>query len=169
MGMATTQRRTVRAGSAGAGSASVGGASAAKGWVPERQEVIWIDCNPQAGGEMRDLHPLLVLSPRDFNARTGLVIGLPMTTAEYNAGNPFALDAGVVAGVAGGEARGRKAGKTRYVLCHQPKSFDWRARGAKPYPLGQLSDGRKGAIMQIVESVRAVFHGLRPHCLRNER
>lgn len=142
--MATTQRRAVRAGSAGAGSASVGGASvggasAAKGWVPERQEVIWIDCKPQAGGEMRDLQPLLVLSPRDFNARTGLVIGLPMTTAEYNAGNPFALDAGVVAGVAGGVARGRKAGKPRYVLCHQPKSFDWQARGAKPYPLGQLS------------------------------
>ena len=106
-------------------------------------KVIWIDCEPQAGGEMRDLHPLLVLSPRDFNARTGLVIGLPMTTAEVNAGNPFALDAGVVAGVvagvAGGLARGRKAGKARYVLCHQPKSFDWRARGAKPYPQEQLS------------------------------
>ena len=135
IGMATTQRRAARA-----GRASLGSASAAKGWVPERQEVIWIDCNPQAGGEMRDLHPLLVLSPRDFNARTGLVIGLPMTTADYNASNPFALSAGVVAGVAGGAARGRKAGKTCYVLCHQPKSFDWRARGAKPYPLGQLSD-----------------------------
>lgn len=146
--MATTQRRAVSTGRASAGRASLGSASAAKGWVPERQEVIWIDCNPQAGGQMRDLHPLLVLSPRDFNARTGLVIGLPMTTAEYNASNPFALSAGVVAGVvagvaggvAGGAARGRKAGKTCYVLCHQPKSFDWRARGAKPYPLGQLSD-----------------------------
>ena len=54
---------------------------ASKAWVPERQDVIWIDCNPQAGGEMRDLHPMLVLSPGAFNARTGLVIGLPMTTA----------------------------------------------------------------------------------------
>ena len=101
-------------------------------WVPDRQEIIWIDCNPQVGQEMRDLHPFLVLSPGIFNDKTSLVIGLPMTTAEYNADNPFA--------VAVGHAKGRKAGKTSYVLCHQPKSFDWRLRGAKPHLLGRLDD-----------------------------
>jgi len=100
--------------------------------VPQRQDVIWIDCNPQAGGEMRDRHPMLVLSPGDFNARTGLVIGLPMTTADYNASNPFAVAAGLV--------RGRKIGKTSWVLCHQPKSFDWRARSAKAHPQGRVED-----------------------------
>ena len=103
------------------------------GWVPQRQQVIWIDCNPQAGAEMRDLHPMLVLSPGAFNERTGLVIGLPMTTAAYNATNPFAL----AVGAAGGAQRS----KTSYVLCHQPKSFEWRARGAKPHPKGRLDDG----------------------------
>ena len=102
------------------------------GWVPQRQQVIWIDCNPQAGTEMRDMHPMLVLSPGAFNERTGLVIGLPMTTAAYNATNPFAL----AVGAAGGAQRS----KTSYVLCHQPKSFDWRARGAKPHPKRQLDD-----------------------------
>ena len=81
---------------------------------------------------MRDLHPMLVLSPRAFNATTGLVIGLPMTTAEYNATNPFAI--------AVGTGTGRKVGKTSYVLCHQPKSFDWRARQATPHPLKRLAD-----------------------------
>ena len=52
--------------------------AAAKAWVPDRQSLIWIDRNPQAGGEMRDFHPMLVLSPATFNARTGLVIGVPM-------------------------------------------------------------------------------------------
>ena len=99
-------------------------------WVPDRQDIIWIDCNPQAGKEMRDVHPFLVLSPRSFNDRTSLVIGLPMTTAEYNADNPFAVPAGV--------AGGAKAGKTSYVLCHQPKSFDWRARQASAHPMKQL-------------------------------
>lgn len=103
-----------------------------KTWVPDRQDIIWIDCNPQAGREMRDRHPFLVLSPRAFNERTSLVIGLPMTTAEYNADNPFA----VVAGKAGGT----KTGKTSYVLCHQPKSFDWRVREAAPHPLKRLTD-----------------------------
>lgn len=102
---------------------------------------------------MRDVHPFdvttshstrlskddsqlagyLVLSPRTFNMKTSLVIGLPMTTAEYNADNPFA--------VAVGQAKGRKAGLTSYVLCHQPKSFDWRLRDAKAHPLGTLSEG----------------------------
>ncbi len=74
---------------------------------------------------MRDVHPFLVLSPRAFNERTSIVIGLPMTTADYNADNPFA--------VAIGPAKGRKGG-TSYVLCHQPKSFDWRLRGARRHP-----------------------------------
>ena len=82
---------------------------------------------------MKDVHPFLVLSPRIFNARTSLVIGLPMTTAEYNADNPFAVAVGL--------AKGRgKAGKISYVLCHQPKSFDWRMRDAKAHPLGALPD-----------------------------
>ena len=110
--------------------------SAPAGWVPERQQVIWIDCNPQAGSEMRDLHPMLVLSPGAFNERTGLVIGLPMTTAPYNATNPFALAVGAAGGAAGGAQRN----KTSYVLCHQPKSFDWRAHGARPHPKGRLAD-----------------------------
>lgn len=101
-------------------------------WAPERQDIIWIDCNPQVGREMRDIHPFLVLSPRAFNEKTSLIIGLPMTTAAYNADNPFA--------VAVGPAKGRKPGQTSYVLCHQPKSFDWRLRGAKPHPLGNLPD-----------------------------
>ena len=104
----------------------------ATAWTPERQDVIWIDCNRQAGREMRDVHPFLVLSPKAFNLRTSLVIGLPMTPAAYNADNPFAI--------AVGAAGGRKAGLPSYVLCHQPKSFDWRARQAAPHPLKRLSD-----------------------------
>jgi len=101
-------------------------------WIPDRQDIIWIDCNPQVGQEMRDIHPFLVLSPSPFNSKTSLVIGLPMTTAAYNAENPFAV---VV-----GKGSGRKFAKPSYVLCHQPKSFDWRMRGAKPHPLGKLNE-----------------------------
>lgn len=95
---------------------------AGNAWVPDRCDMIWIDCNPQAGREMRDFHPLLVLSPQAFNQKTGIVIGLPMTTAAYNETNPFAV-----------KVTGPK-GETVFILAHQPKSFDWRARGAKPHP-----------------------------------
>jgi mRNA interferase MazF len=117
----------------------------AANWAPERQDVIWIDCNPQAGREMHDRHPFLVLSPRSFNDRTSLVIGLPMTTAAYNADNPFA----VVGGVAGGA----KSGKTSYVLCHQPKSFDWRARDAAPHPMKRLADARFAEVCGVLNQI----------------
>jgi len=115
-------------------------------WAPERQDIIWIDCNPQVGNEMRDAHPFLVLSPRIFNEKTALVIGLPMTTAEYNADNPFA--------VAIGQSSGRKAGKTSYVLCHQPKSFDWRLRNAKAHPLKRLPDA---LFVQVCERLNQII------------
>jgi mRNA interferase MazF len=96
-----------------------------KFWSPDRRDVIWIDCNPQVGKEMRDVHPLLVLSPKAFNERTGIVIGLPMTTAAYNETNPFAIQFVGVKGV------------VSYILTHQPKSFDWKLRQAKPHPMKQ--------------------------------
>lgn len=93
-----------------------------RSWCPDRRDMIWIDCNPQAGREMKDMHPLVVLSPREFNERTGIVIGLPMTTAAYNETNPFGI-----------KIKGPK-GKISFILGHQPKSFDWRARRARPHP-----------------------------------
>ena len=99
-------------------------------WVPERQAIVWIDCNPQVEQEVRDVHPFLVLSPCEFNEKTSLMIGLPMTTAQYNPDNPFAVAVGL--------AGGRRAGQISYVLCHQPTSFDWRLRGAKHHPIGTL-------------------------------
>lgn len=117
----------------------------AKGWVPDRQDIIWIDCSPQRGKEMRDVHPFLVLSPRAFNERTSLVVGLPMTTAAYNADNPFAVAAGV--------AGGRKAGRTSYVLCHQPKSFDWRQRNGAPHPMKKISDARFAETLALLNQI----------------
>ena len=115
-------------------------------WVPDRQDIIWIDCNPQVGQEMRDIHPFLALSPRIFNEKTSLVIGLPMTTAEYNADNPFAVSVG--------KASGRKAEQISYVLCHQPKSFDWRLRKAKAHPLKSLSNS---LFIQVCERLNQII------------
>lgn len=95
-------------------------------WVPDRRDMIWIDFNPQTGQEMRDEHPMLVLSPKAFNERTGIVIGLPMTHAPFNETNPFAVKFITAKGEVG------------YVLTHQPKSFDWRKRSARAHPWKQV-------------------------------
>ena len=119
-----------------------------KPWVPERQDIIWIDCNPQQGQEMKDIHPFLVLSPGIFNEKTSLVIGLPMTTATYNADNPFAIAVGKVSG--------RQTGKTSYVLCHQPKSFDWHLRDGKAHPLKRLADKPFAQVCALLNQIIAL-------------
>jgi mRNA interferase MazF len=97
-------------------------------WVPERGEVIFIEHSPHVGKEMPGLHPMLVVSTAAFNAKTSVVIGFPMTHAEFNADNPFAL------------AINGPKGELGYVLAFQPKSFDWRARNARPHPWGSGHD-----------------------------
>lgn len=92
-----------------------------KPWVPDRRDMIWIDFNPQAGIEMKEEHPMLVLSSKAFNERTNLVIGLPMTHAQSNETNPFAVK------------YVSPKGEVCYVLTHQPKSFAWRDRFARPH------------------------------------
>ena len=101
-------------------------AAASKLWAPDRRDMIWIDFSPQVGSEMKDEHPMMVLSPRAFNERTSLVIGLPMTHAKFNDSNPFAV-----------RFKSAKA-EVCYVLAHQPKSFDWRDRGGRPHPWKQV-------------------------------
>lgn len=113
-------------------------------WVPDRREIIWIDCNPQVGREMKDLHPMLVLSPRAFNERTGIVIGLPMTTAQFSDTNPFAI-----------KFKGPK-GVASYVVGHQPESFDWRARRAKAHPWKQVPDDVFAAACETLNQIIAI-------------
>ena len=90
--------------------------------IPDRGAIVWIQHDPQAGKEMKGLHPMLVISPARFTENTGLVIGFPMTHAQYNQTNPFAI-----------AIQGAKQ-EVGYILCHQPKSFDWEARGAGLHP-----------------------------------
>ncbi len=101
-------------------------ASINRSWVPDRRDMIWIDFNPQIGSEMKDEHPMLVLSTKAFNERTGIVIGLPMTHAASNETNPFAVKFTTA------------KGETTYVLAHQPKSFDWRQRNARAHSWKQV-------------------------------
>ena len=93
-------------------------------WVPERAEIIFIQYSPHVGVEIPNDHPMLVISTRAFADRTGVVVGFPMTHAEFHADNPFAI-----------VATGAK-GEVGYVLTHQPKSFDWRLRNARPHSWG---------------------------------
>ena len=78
---------------------------------------MWITLNPQAGHEQTGRRPALVLSPINYNDKTGLAILCPITSTVK--GYPFEVLLPVGLPVAGA------------ILSDQVKSLDWRIRNAE--------------------------------------
>ena len=88
--------------------------SARQAYCPDADELIWLQFNPQAGREQALRRPALVLSPRAYNARSGLCVVCPATSQRK--GYPFE-----VALPTGCEVTG-------VVLSDQLKSLSWTHR-----------------------------------------
>lgn len=54
--------------------------TATSAFEPDGGDLIWLDCDPQAGREQRGHRPALVLSPVAFYRATGLAIVCPITS-----------------------------------------------------------------------------------------
>jgi mRNA interferase MazF len=85
--------------------------------APEQGDVVWLNHDPQAGHEQAGHRPALVLSPKAYNAATGLMLCCPITTQVK--GYPFEVELVGVKGMKG------------VVLADQMRSLDWEARGAE--------------------------------------
>lgn len=85
-------------------------------YIPDRGDVVWTDFDPQAGREQAGKRPALVLSPKTYNAKTGLAVMIPITS--HVKGYPFevAIHTKSIKGVA---------------LSDHLKNLDWGARGVR--------------------------------------
>jgi len=86
-------------------------------YVPQCGDVVWITLNPRAGHEQAGRRPAVVLSPGNYNRKTGLAILCPITNQIK--GYPFEVVIPPGLPVAGA------------ILSDQVKSLDWRARNAE--------------------------------------
>ncbi|PWB90369.1 toxin MazF [Methylocystis sp. MitZ-2018] len=84
-------------------------------YVPERGDIVWLSFDPQTGHEQKGHRPALVLSPKAYNGKTGLMLCCP-TTTKIKA-YPFEV--------------ALADSKPSAALADQVKSLDWRARKAK--------------------------------------
>jgi mRNA interferase MazF len=57
-----------------------------------RGEIRWADLNPVQGREQAGLRPVLILSHDIFNARSGTVIAVAITSQPQKAGFPLTLE-----------------------------------------------------------------------------
>lgn len=82
-----------------------------KKYVPERGDLVWAHLGHEQAGH----RPALIISPREYNAKTGLALMCPVTSKSK--GYPFEVKlCSEIKGI---------------VLSDQIKSFDWKATGAK--------------------------------------
>jgi mRNA interferase MazF len=57
-----------------------------------RGDIRWADLNPVRGSEQGGLRPMLIISQDIFNARSGTVIALAITSQPQKAGFPLTLE-----------------------------------------------------------------------------
>src|SRR5207248_522798 len=57
-----------------------------------RGDVVWADLNPARGHEQGGLRPVVVISEDVFNARSGTVIAMAITSQPQRAGFPLTLE-----------------------------------------------------------------------------
>jgi len=86
-------------------------------YIPQCGEIVWITLNHHAGHEQAGRRPAVVLSPKNYNGKTGLAILCPVTSQIK--GYPFEVLLPVGLPVAGA------------ILSDQVKSLDWHARNAE--------------------------------------
>ena len=86
-------------------------------YIPQRGDIIWLDFNPQAGHEQAGKRPALVLSPKEYNQKTSLLLACPITSKIK--GYPFEVVLSEDLPVKGA------------ILADQIKSLDWQVRNAQ--------------------------------------
>ena len=85
-------------------------------FIPSAQDIIWLEFDPQKGRETQKNRPALIISPKEYNAKVGLSLCLPITSKIK--GYPF-------------EVLFQDNKITGAILCDQIRSLDWQARNAE--------------------------------------
>lgn len=105
-------------------------------YTPDAGGIVWLNFTPHTEHEQRGHRPALVISPKAYNQKTGLMVCCPMTTHLKH--YPFEV---------------RLPGDpTTVVLADQIKSLDWKIRKAKrkgsvsPWELAEM----RGKIIALI-------------------
>ena len=52
-----------------------------KAYIPDREDICWLDFEPTKGREIGKYRPCFVLSSKEYNQKTGLLICSPISTS----------------------------------------------------------------------------------------
>jgi mRNA interferase MazF len=106
-----------------------------------RGEVIWAQLNPTRGHEQTGQRPVVVLSADIFNARSGTVIAMALTSQPQRAGFPLTH-----------EVKSIKLGKPSWVKISQIRTLSVQRLGRK---LGRLAPEEVNRLIDALGEILA--------------
>lgn len=109
-------------------------------YVPQKQDIVWINFNPSLGREIQKRRPALVVSSNQYNKQTGFIAVCPITH-----GQAKLKEKGLLVAVDDAKVDG-------YVNPFQLHTFDYRARQAEKITV--LDDY---AFAQVVQLYNFIF------------
>jgi mRNA interferase MazF len=107
-----------------------------KTYIPSRGDLVWLNFTPQSGHEQMGKRPALVLSPKEYNSKTGLAIFCPITSKEK--GYPFEV-----------QIINRKINGV--ILSDQIKSLDWSSRQVE-----YISKVTESELEEVIEKLKVL-------------
>ena len=107
--------------------------------APDRGDIVWVTFDPTKGHEQKGRRPAVVLSPKNYNTKTGLAIICPITNVAKSYPFEVSVDMSNISGV---------------ILADQMRTIDWRAR--KLEVVGNLS-GQK--LQELQHKAKLLIEG----------
>jgi mRNA interferase MazF len=105
-----------------------------------RGEIRWADLDPVRGHEQGGRRPVVIVSDNVFNARSGTVIGMAITSQQQRAGFPLTF-----------EVTSSKLPKKSWVKISQVRVLSVKRLGAK---IGSLSEAE---IDQLIDGLNEIL------------
>lgn len=87
-------------------------------FTPSRGDIIRLKLDPTAGHEQNGFRPCLVISEKDYNQASGMVVVLPITSSEARANSPWSIPV---------QTRKGKSRVHGYILSSQCRTIDFQA------------------------------------------
>ena len=87
-----------------------------KKYIPDRGDIVWLDFDPTKGHEQKGVRPAFVISPKLYNAKTGLALMCPITSKGKGYSFEVELNFAQTIGV---------------ILSDHIRSLDWKVRNAR--------------------------------------
>ena len=99
-------------------------------YIPERNDIVWLDFEPPKGREIGKYRPALVLSGREYNRRSGLLICRPISTSIRKAPTEVPVE---------------NLEQPCVVAANLIHTFDWTARKVK-----KAADAQPGVMKEVL-------------------